>query len=51
MTPLVIGPKNPTAGVILLAFWKRTNAALVLIPNILVSNPNEPGPVSDTGKP
>ena len=50
-TPLVTGPKNPTAGVILFACWYLMRARRVAGPNVVVSLFGEPGPVEDTGNP
>ena len=50
-TPLVIGPKKPTAGVILLAFWNFISAARVRAPNRVISLPGEPAPVFATINP
>ena len=49
--PLVIGPKKPTAGVMLFASWNLIKDARVKAPNLFVSNPGEPAPESVTGKP
>lgn len=48
---LVIGPKNPTAGVIFMAFWNFMTAARVAGPKRLVSLPFEPAPLTETIKP
>ncbi len=48
---LVLGPKNPTAGVMPLAFWNLASAARVSGPNLVTSLPGEPGPLLAIGNP
>src|SRR3989344_7615785 len=47
----VFGPKYPTAGEMPFAAWNAASAARVRPPNIIVSFPGEPGPLSATIKP